>query len=775
VNSLTSTSDSEPTPDSVSALYYDGRSALSRPVSVRVGRAADGLELQIQEGERTERIPLAGSATAGRVGQARHLLPLPDGGTLEILDGPAFAAALAAAGHEDGERLVRWLERSWLVAVTALLVLLLGSGAFLAWGLPALANRALAVIPREVDQRIGTQALNVLDRSVFKLSTLPTYRQAQLRAVFAEVTAAAGPEGRQYRLEFRQGGGMGANAFALPSGIVVMTDELVALAHNDEELRGVLAHETGHLVHRHAMRQLLQSSVGALLMVSILGDVSAASTLVAGAPGVLLNAAYSRNFEREADAFAVQWMRQHSVPPERLAALLTRVAGEEGASENGLLASHPGLAERVRLAGAGAPSDPESAAKLVDQGNTKLEKGKYEQAIADYDQALASDPASDMALANRAMAELWLGDRADAHRDLEAAARLNGSNYVVFHGRGMLALFEGDNPAAVAAFSAALQVDSQDQFSLAWRARAYSLLGDTERALADAAELLETQPNRSDMRQLRARELRDEGRIGLAEQEAVALELANPEDSEAYIKAAALLSQINRWQEAMQALDRAVELSPYVGSYIARSSYRSPKDLQGRRADIQAAFKQNPLAHSVLWALNGLQFDTGQYAAEITTINQDITRSGENAAKLLWRGIANDRLGIAALAREDIAKALGLARLPGDHNNLCWTLAITGTELETALAECDRALVGQPANAGFLDSRGMVLLRLGRYAEAVASYDAALRRDPDTTDSLYGRGLAERHLGLKEKSVVDIRAAVALNGQVSDTFSMYGL
>lgn len=775
MNSSTSTSDSESTPDSVAALYYDGRSALSRPVRVRVGRAADGLELQVQEGERTERIPLVGSATAGRVGQARHLLPLPDGGTLEILDGPAFAAALAAAGHEDGERLVRWLERSWLVAVTALFVLLLGSAAFLAWGLPALASRALAVIPREVDQRIGTQALNVLDRSVFKLSTLPTYRQAQLREVFAEVTAAAGPEGRQYRLEFRQGGRMAANAFALPSGIVVMTDELVALAHNDEELRGVLAHETGHLVHRHAMRQLLQSSVGALLMVSILGDVSAASTLIAGAPGVLLNAAYSRDFEREADAFAVQWMRQHGVPPERLAELLTRVSGQDGASENGLLASHPGLAERVRLAGAPAPSDPESASKLVDQGNAKLEKGKYEQAIADYDQALTSDPASDWALANRAMAELWLGDRADAHRDLEAAARLNGSNIVVFHARGMLALFEGDNPAAVAAFSAALQVDSQDRFSLGWRAHAYSHLGDTERALADAAELLETQPNRSDMRQLRARQLRDEGRIGLAEQEAVALELANPNDPEAYIKAAALLSQINRWQEAMQALDRAVELSPYVGSYIARSSYRSPKDLKGRRADIQAAFKQNPLAHSVLWALNGLQFDTGQYAAEITTINQDITHSGENAAKLLWRGIANDRFGNAALGREDIAKALGLARLPDDHNNLCWTLAITGTALETALAECDRALAGQPAAAAFLDSRGMALLRLGRYAEAVASYDAALKQDPDSADSLYGRGLAERHLGLKEKSAVDIRAAAALNAQVSDKFSMYGL
>jgi Zn-dependent protease with chaperone function/lipoprotein NlpI len=775
VNSLTSTSDSEPTPDSVSALYYDGRSALSRPVWVRVGRAAGGLELQIQEGERTERIPLVGSATAGRVGQARHLLPLPDGGTVEIIDGPAFAAALAAAGHEDGERLVRWLERSWLVAVMALLVLLLGSGAFLAWGLPALANRALAVIPHEVDQRIGTQALNVLDRSVFKLSKLPTYRQAQLRAVFAEVTAAAGPDGRQYRLEFRQGGRMGANAFALPSGIVVMTDELVALAHNDEELRGVLAHETGHLVHRHAMRQLLQSSVGALLMVSILGDVSAASTLVAGAPGVLLNAAYSRDFEREADAFAVQWMRQHGVPPERLAELLTRVSGQEGASDNGLLATHPGLAERVRLAGAAAPSDPESATRLVSEGNAKLDKGEYEQAIADFDMALASDPASDWALADRAMAEVWLGDRADAHRDLEAAARLNGSNNVVFHGRGMLALFEGDNPAAVTAFSAALQIDSQDQFSLGWRAHAYSHLGDTERALADAAEVLEKQPYRSDMRQLRARELRDEGRIGLAEQEAVALELANPQDPEAYIKAASLLAAINQWQEAMRAVDRAVELSPDARSYIARSGYRSPNDLQGRRADIQAALKKNPRAPLALWALSGLQFYTRQYAAAIITINQHITLSGESASDLTWRGIANDRLGNAALARQDIAKAISLANVPADHNNLCWSLATTNTALETALAECDRALAGQPASAGFLDSRGMALLRLGRYADAVESYDAALRQDPDTVDSLYGRGLAERRLGLKEKSVVDIRAAVELNAHVSDSFSMYGL
>ena len=54
-------------------------------------------------------------------------------------------------------------------------------------------------------------------------------------------------DGHVYQLEFRHGGYIDANAFALPSGIIVMTDELVELAKSDDELISVLAHEIGHV------------------------------------------------------------------------------------------------------------------------------------------------------------------------------------------------------------------------------------------------------------------------------------------------------------------------------------------------------------------------------------------------------------------------------------------------------------------------------------------------------------------------------------------------
>ena len=58
---------------------------------------------------------------------------------------------------------------------------------------------------------------------------------------------------------------MPANAFALPGGTVVMTDAIVQAAADkgisDDALVGVLAHEIGHVVHRHGMRMVVEQGV----------------------------------------------------------------------------------------------------------------------------------------------------------------------------------------------------------------------------------------------------------------------------------------------------------------------------------------------------------------------------------------------------------------------------------------------------------------------------------------------------------------------------------
>jgi len=334
----------------IQALWYDGHSSRAHAATVQViGGAPDAVQLLIDAGASQRRIPWREQPLSARVGGVRHVLTLPDGQSLEVLDGEAFDAALRAAGIRAAGEGVRRLERSWRAALVALLAIAAGSWAFLTYGVPALALRAVVLLPRSVDARIGVESLALLDRSTFSPTRLAPARQAQLRTEFAEICAGAAPDSAHYRLEFRRGGAVGANALALPSGLVVLTDELAGAAQ-DDELRGVLAHEVGHLVHRHAMRQVVQSSASALLMLGLLGDVTSASSLVAAVPGALVNAAYSREFERDADQFAYAWMRRHGVSPARLADLLARLSAAKGGGEGGWLATHPGLVERSRNA-----------------------------------------------------------------------------------------------------------------------------------------------------------------------------------------------------------------------------------------------------------------------------------------------------------------------------------------------------------------------------------------------------------------------------------------
>ncbi len=71
---------------------------------------------------------------------------------------------------------------------------------------------------------------------------------------------------------------MPANAFALPGGTVVMTGRHRPGAADkgigDDALVGVLAHEIGHVVHRHGMRMVVEQGVLNIGLGLALGDVS---------------------------------------------------------------------------------------------------------------------------------------------------------------------------------------------------------------------------------------------------------------------------------------------------------------------------------------------------------------------------------------------------------------------------------------------------------------------------------------------------------------------
>lgn len=333
----------------ITGRYFDGRSAAGVDASLDFG--ADG-KVHLHGAVMPIAFPLGEVQVSERVGNIPRRISLPNGGVFETHDNDAVDQALQSAGLQRGSAWVHWLESHWPIAVGSLVAVVLVSFAFVQWGVPAAANWAAKVMPAQTDHLIGAGSLDILDSVAFRPSQLPQARQQELRSRFIDMTKPL-DDGHEYQLEFRRGGMIGANAFALPSGIIVMTDELVEMARSDDELVAVLAHEVGHVRGRHALRQMLQAAGVSTLAVALLGDVSSISGVLSAAPA-LLNAKHSREFEREADSFAKQWLREHGIAESEFDAILCRMSASDGQAQEednfDFFSSHPSTTERVRCA-----------------------------------------------------------------------------------------------------------------------------------------------------------------------------------------------------------------------------------------------------------------------------------------------------------------------------------------------------------------------------------------------------------------------------------------
>ncbi len=182
------------------------------------------------------------------------------------------------------------------------------------WGVPRLADRIATTIPPGAEHSLGEHTLAQFDRFGLGPSGLAQDRQDELYARFQNLLQGL-DRGVADRIEFRDAPDIGANAFALPGGIVVVTDQLVHRLRDDREFDAVVAHELGHQQHRHALRQALRGSLIAVVAAVFAGDVGSAGAVVVAVPTFLLGSHYSRGFEAEADAFAFDLLARHQESP----------------------------------------------------------------------------------------------------------------------------------------------------------------------------------------------------------------------------------------------------------------------------------------------------------------------------------------------------------------------------------------------------------------------------------------------------------------------------
>ena len=326
------------------AFYYDGRTSERRAATVKL--TVPGY-LTVQEFGTVSRFAMDEITVQEPLGSQPAIVELPDGARLEVADADGFFAATAA--YTGRRQWVHRLESSWPTVLVVLLLTLVAGWLAFDRGVPAVAAWVAGKLPVSVDQQIGEDGLALLDEYVFAPSTLDEATQTEMTAAMDRVIAVVGAD-FDYQLVFRDGQQVGANAFALPSGIIIFTDQLINLAEATGEIEAIMAHEVGHVRNRHSLRMLIQNSLITVLFAVITGDVSVAGSIVAGLPNMFLRAGYSRDFEVEADVVAKEYLLATGQRLSLFADIMTRMA--EGAAEQpeffSLLSTHPETAERIK-------------------------------------------------------------------------------------------------------------------------------------------------------------------------------------------------------------------------------------------------------------------------------------------------------------------------------------------------------------------------------------------------------------------------------------------
>ncbi len=215
-----------------------------------------------------------------------------------------------------------------MLAVMLLFMVTLPAG--YVWGIPAVTKWVAFKVPEPMLMQLGRGTLRVLDRTMFEPSALTELRQHELRSRFERIAVLADIKSR-HTILFQKIKGVGAYALAIPDGTIVVTDELVRLAKNDEEIIAILAHELGHINGRHSLRMLIRSSTMAFIVAWYIGDVS---NIAAALPALLMQTRYLRYHELEADSFGTAMLKASGIAPRHLSDMLAKLEAVHGAQQS---------------------------------------------------------------------------------------------------------------------------------------------------------------------------------------------------------------------------------------------------------------------------------------------------------------------------------------------------------------------------------------------------------------------------------------------------------
>ena len=334
----------------LTGFVFAARSSCRQPARLLTRDGCEELVVEIQDVERA----VLGSALLSEVrvdpplGTAPRKLTLPDGTVFETENHDGIEAL---TGQTSGSLLHHYEGfNARLIGVVAICL----SAAWVLWrfGLDIMASVAIAFTPPLVIEQIDAGSLQTIDFTIAEPSKLTAEQRDDVERIYRQLVRSLPDEVQSrhsFDLLFRDMPGMGANAFAMPGGTIVMTDVFVEQFSQPDMLAGVLGHEIGHVVEEHGLKRLYRSLSLYMLIAFLAGDTGPILEDVILEGNLLLSLSFSREQESAADQFGLTLAKKAGFNPGGLK-MFFRTMGDKYSDREPAqwMSTHPNNKERLK-------------------------------------------------------------------------------------------------------------------------------------------------------------------------------------------------------------------------------------------------------------------------------------------------------------------------------------------------------------------------------------------------------------------------------------------